>query len=183
MNVASLCSAVPSRNPPAGTLLDLLSILRKKNWLILKFSVGICCYSKPGPRWPASTVLSALPHVCSKWRQAVVGWEMQNSQSVCLFNVTGNISCWKWYHSALSDGRHSPTNKNLMTHFTRHSELLLMVLSICTWTCFYLKLQMVWFSIQHKRVICVCGRGWERSGVGGAPHPSTIEEGGCSKTS
>lgn len=46
---------------------------------------------------------------------------MQNSQSVCLFNVTGNISCSKWHHSALSDGRHSPTNKNLMTHFTRRS--------------------------------------------------------------
>lgn len=46
---ASTFSAVNSRNPPSGTPLDLLSILRKKNWLILKLNVGICCYSKPGP--------------------------------------------------------------------------------------------------------------------------------------
>lgn len=93
MNVASMFSAVNSRNPPSGTLLDLLSVLRKKNWLILKLNVGICCYSKPGPWLQQYTMLSVPPPVCGKWRQAVVKWEMQNSQSVCLFNVTGNISC------------------------------------------------------------------------------------------
>lgn len=89
----NIFSAVNSRKRPSGTSLDLLSVRRKKNWLILKLNVGICCYSKPGPWIHLSAMLSAQPPVCCKWRQAVVKWEMQNSQSVCLFNVTGNISC------------------------------------------------------------------------------------------
>lgn len=91
---------------------------KRKSWLILKLNVGICCYSKAGPCVPVVAMLSAPPPACCKWRQAVVKWEMQNSQSVCLFNVSGSISCKERDHSALSDGRHSSTHESLMTHFT-----------------------------------------------------------------
>lgn len=100
---------------------------------------------------------------------------MQNSQSVCLFNVTGNISCSKWHHSALSDGRHSPTNKNLMTHFTRRS-------GVAPNGTFHMHLNMLLSETANGTIfhptqacnLCMSGVGWGRGSEGGGRHPSIL---------